>query len=66
MGKTGNIGQQPEPVSISSDRDGLRAKVEEIQAGLCKEIPHLTVQTQQTLAYNDMEGAQKRRKVNEA
>ncbi len=42
------------------------AQVEESTAGLCKEIPHLTVQRQQQLAYSDEEGAQKGRKVNEA
>lgn len=38
------IGKQPEPVGRSSGRDGLMAQVEERTAGLCKEIPHLTVQ----------------------
>lgn len=42
------------------------AQVEESTAGLCKGIPHLTVQTQQQLAYSDKEGPQKGRKVNEA
>lgn len=44
------------------------AQVEESTAGLCKEIPHLTVQRQQQPAYSDEEGqgAQKGRKVNEA
>lgn len=40
------------------------AQVEESTAGLCKEIPHLTVRRQQQLAYSDEEGAQKGRKVN--
>lgn len=31
-------------------------QVEESTAGLCKGIPHLTVQTQQQLAYSDKEG----------
>lgn len=57
--------QQPEPVTVSSERDTLMAQVEESTAGLCKEIPHLTVQRQQQLAYSDEEGAQKGRKVNE-
>lgn len=57
--------QQSEPVTVSSERDALMAQVEDSTAGLCKEIPHLTVQRQQQLAYSDEEGAQKGRKVNE-
>ena len=60
------MGKQPEPVSISSERDVLMAQVEESTAGLCKEISHLTVHTQQQLASIDKEGEQKERKVNEA
>lgn len=59
------MGQQPEPVTVPSEREGLMAQVEESTAGLCKEIPHLTVQRQQQLAYTDEEGAQKGWKVNE-
>lgn len=60
------IGQQPEPVSKSSERDVLMAQVEESTAGLCKGIPHLTVQTHKQLAYSDKEGPQQGRKVSEA
>lgn len=60
------IGQQPEPVSESSERDVLMAQVEESTAGLCKGIPHLTVQTHKQLAYSDKEGPQQGRKVSEA
>lgn len=51
--------QQPEPVTVSGRRDGLMAQVEESTAGLCKEIPHLTVQRQRQTAYSDEEGARK-------
>lgn len=60
------IGQQPEPVSESSEKDVLIAEVEESTAGLCKGIPHLTVQTHKQLAYSDKEGPQQGRKVSEA
>lgn len=50
------MGQQPEPVMGSSERAGLMVQVKST-AGLCKEIPHLTVQRKQEPASSDEEGA---------